>query len=416
MNPKEMIVSIAAAMMVVAVFASSAMAAMIIVDGNDGAEWAGPNVRCVTDPSTDIGTSQTPYFPNGYDVTEFCVCYDPDINTVYAKLEVAGTPGDTDGDTSPDNSSNPSIIDDFGVGPMDTYKAKLDVNGDNVMDYIIVYSNNVVTMTDAALSTIPGTGVGAIGEIVEMSFTPTHDLVGFGNCSTTLKARGRAGSEREGLGEDHTDIFQVNQPPVAVPVGTDVCYCTDTAFNGAGSYDPDGSIVAWDWNFGDGHTGSGETTSHHYNAPNGGTYTVTLTVTDDFGFKCSATTVVYVYAHPTAIVTANPTSVHEPGGDVEFSGSISDGTPNYSYEWWRGAAMIGSGICAGTPTPVTVSVNAPTTVTLKVLDAHNCPAQASKSVGMTHDPPDVPVLTPIGTVALIGLLGLIGVGIIMRRR
>jgi PKD repeat protein len=70
-----------------------------------------------------------------------------------------------------------------------------------------------------------------------------------------------------------------NQPPVA----TFTCTCTDLPcdFDASGSYDPDGTIVSYEWDFGDGDTGSGETTSHTYAAD--GIYTVTLTVTDDRG-------------------------------------------------------------------------------------------------------------------------------------
>jgi len=52
-------------------------------------------------------------------------------------------------------------------------------------------------------------------------------------------------------------------------------------FNASGSYDPDGSIVSYSWDFGDGTTGSGVTVSHIY--PYEGTFLVTLTVTDDSG-------------------------------------------------------------------------------------------------------------------------------------
>ncbi|ASJ10001.1 hypothetical protein A3L12_01145 [Thermococcus sp. P6] len=52
-------------------------------------------------------------------------------------------------------------------------------------------------------------------------------------------------------------------------------------FNASSSYDPDGSIVNWTWGFGDGITASGKTVQHTYTKP--GTYTVTLTVTDDDG-------------------------------------------------------------------------------------------------------------------------------------
>jgi PKD repeat protein len=50
-------------------------------------------------------------------------------------------------------------------------------------------------------------------------------------------------------------------------------------FNGAASTDPDGSITAYAWDFGDGVTGTGVNTTHTYAAA--GTFTVTLRVTDN---------------------------------------------------------------------------------------------------------------------------------------
>ena len=52
-------------------------------------------------------------------------------------------------------------------------------------------------------------------------------------------------------------------------------------FDGRGSRDPDGSITAWSWDFGDGAQGSGSTPSHTYTSP--GRYFVKLTVTDNAG-------------------------------------------------------------------------------------------------------------------------------------
>ncbi len=52
-------------------------------------------------------------------------------------------------------------------------------------------------------------------------------------------------------------------------------------FDGSGSDDPDGSIVSYDWDFGDGTFGTGVAPSHTYAAA--GSYDVSLTVTDDRG-------------------------------------------------------------------------------------------------------------------------------------
>ena len=53
------------------------------------------------------------------------------------------------------------------------------------------------------------------------------------------------------------------------------------------SYDPDGYIVSWQWDFGDGETGAGRVVNHTYSEA--GTYHVTLTVTDNHGNTASKT-------------------------------------------------------------------------------------------------------------------------------
>ena len=74
-----------------------------------------------------------------------------------------------------------------------------------------------------------------------------------------------------------------NQAPIAEFDST----CADLActFDAARSSDPDGSIVSYDWDFGDGTTGSGVTADHAYAAA--GSYTATLTVTDEDGGTAS---------------------------------------------------------------------------------------------------------------------------------
>jgi PKD repeat protein len=59
------------------------------------------------------------------------------------------------------------------------------------------------------------------------------------------------------------------------------------AFDGSPSTDPDGTITAYAWDFGDGATGAGQSAAHTY--ASAGTYTVSLTVTDDKGAVRSLT-------------------------------------------------------------------------------------------------------------------------------
>lgn len=74
-----------------------------------------------------------------------------------------------------------------------------------------------------------------------------------------------------------------NTPPVAS--FTSSCTGLTCTFSGAGSSDADGSIVSYAWNFGDGSTGSGLQPARTYAAA--GSYTVSLTVTDDKGASAS---------------------------------------------------------------------------------------------------------------------------------
>lgn len=70
-------------------------------------------------------------------------------------------------------------------------------------------------------------------------------------------------------------------------------------FNGGESSDPDGSIVSFAWDFGDGSSASGTTVTHTYTAA--AQYTVLLSVTDNAGLTGSDTAVITVRTPAQAI-------------------------------------------------------------------------------------------------------------------
>ncbi|OOE82727.1 hypothetical protein BZG73_12730 [Salinivibrio siamensis] len=68
-------------------------------------------------------------------------------------------------------------------------------------------------------------------------------------------------------------------------VFTGHCTALSCEFDANGANDSDGSIVSYQWDFGDGYQATGVTASHKYGSA--GTYSVTLTVTDDQGLTDS---------------------------------------------------------------------------------------------------------------------------------
>ncbi|MCX6099700.1 MAG: PKD domain-containing protein, partial [Candidatus Bipolaricaulota bacterium] len=140
-----------------------------------------------------------------------------------------------------------------------------------------------------------------------------------------------------------------NQPPTAsFTVSPSPALVGQTVtFNGTGSVDPDGAIVAYTWSFGDGMTSSGSSASHAYAAA--GTYTATLTVQDNTGATASTTRSVVVSAPsnqpPVASFTLSP-STTQPGVTVSMNASASydpDGAI-VSYSWSFGDGTSGSGV------------------------------------------------------------------------
>jgi len=93
--------------------------------------------------------------------------------------------------------------------------------------------------------------------------------------------------------------------------------------NGTGSMDHDGSIVSYAWSFGDGTTGTGAVVTHTYAA---GTYTATLTVTDNGGLTASDTAAVTIAAPapPVDVVWTQLVQASASGNTLTKTGTMND--------------------------------------------------------------------------------------------
>ncbi|GAG28654.1 unnamed protein product, partial [marine sediment metagenome] len=136
------------------------------------------------------------------------------------------------------------------------------------------------------------------------------------------------------------------------------------SFSGTGSVDPDGSIVSYAWQFGDGTNGSGASVIHTYTSA--GSYTARLTVTDNDGATGTTTRTITAddpapESYTLAVYTVGSGSVSlSPAGGVYDDGTVVTltATPvaGNTFTGWSGAL-------SGSANPAQVTMNGNTSVT-----------------------------------------------------
>jgi len=131
----------------------------------------------------------------------------------------------------------------------------------------------------------------------------------------------------------HVDSVVLTRAPTASFTRTPASGAASLAvgFNASTSSDPDGTIASYAWDFGDGSTGSGATTSHTYAAA--GIYNAILTVTDNDGAASTASAAITVTGTPDNLL-------HDPGFEL--------GNPYYEWQDWGNAARVAGNPHAGT--------------------------------------------------------------------
>jgi PKD repeat protein len=230
-----------------------------------------------------------------------------------------------------------------------------------------------------------GDGASATGGEVDHTYTRSGDY----------RARLTVTDEQGASATSSVTISLENIPPVAVAranptSGSDPLFVN---FDGSESYDPDGTIVLYNWDFGDGYWERTTRVSHQYRSPQ--SYTAVLTVTDDKGMTGQDEVIITVgNERPAADISVSP-----PQGTAPLTVTL-DGS--YSYDpddtdllfLWDFGDGDGE---SGRVVTHTYQEEGTYQVSLEVKDPHGATGRASDSVKVV---PPFPWWAPV-----IGVLG-----------
>lgn len=224
--------------------------------------------------------------------------------------------------------------------PKEPLAGVFDITGETTMDVALAFSAAGLAPDESIVSTYRwafGDGTTATGKEV------AHTYDAGGDYEVTLTV-----TYTDTTFETQTQTITIteNQMPI---VSLQVSGTQKTghvlAFDGSGSYDPEGEAITFLWDFGDGQTATESTVEHAYSST--GDYVVTLTVSDgEVSAQSSTTLTMALNLPPTAhaavsrkssdcmTVVASAEGSQDPDGDI------------LSYHWDFGDGTTGTGIVA----------------------------------------------------------------------
>jgi len=163
------------------------------------------------------------------------------------------------------------------------------------VEYNAVFSKQNVTVTyyrafdgDSNTTILEGTD-----DANYITFSRTYNSIGDYNICVYVRAVDDSNNEYE---DTACDVVHIDQYPQALGFdwNNHIPFPSETLeFTGQAT---DNRTIPYSWDFGDGNTDSGQTVQHAYSSA--GTYTVTMTVTDDVGLSKSVSKSVAVYDVP----------------------------------------------------------------------------------------------------------------------
>jgi len=224
--------------------------------------------------------------------------------------------------------------------------------------------------------------------------TASHSYVEDGEYFVTLRIVDNEGLETSKVA---VQVVKNRYPVAALTESMTIINKNEViSFDASPSYDPDGTIVNYQWNFGDGSIAAGVTVSHSY--ADNDVYTVTLTVIDNDGAIDSVfVTKLVVNSPPVASFTATAETVNI-NETISFDASESydpDGSI-LSYTWKFGDGNTATG--ATTEHMYTETGNYIVTVTLTVTDDDGATDITTTIItSTTKTVPTVPNQSPVAS-------------------
>jgi PKD repeat protein len=257
-------------------------------------------------------------------------------------------------------------------------------SGDSIVSYAWSIAGGAYLLSGAmpSLSTaqIDALGVGTF----PVALTVTDEFGATGTATTNLSVF------------DNRPVASFTATPTFAAPGQNVTFDASASTHGR----PDRQIVSYSWDFGDGSTATGVTTTHAFTAF--GTYTVTLTVTDNNNPPKTATASANVSVNqgnnPPVAVPNGPYSVNLGEGltlssNGSFDPDIAAGDSIVSYSW-----EIQPGVVLSGPSPsldanqinnlaILVGVGVEVTVRLTVTDTFGATGTATTTLAIYDNRP-----------------------------